>query len=102
MLKHVVMWKFKDEAEGNSKEFNMQYVIKGLSALLGVIPELKDVKLYRDEFHSGGSCDLILICLFDDMEDMLAYQIHPAHVEMKTFIHKVISDRMSADYMIDE
>ncbi len=28
MLKHVVMWKFKDEAEGNSKEFNMQYVIK--------------------------------------------------------------------------
>ena len=21
MLKHVVMWKFKDEAEGNSKEF---------------------------------------------------------------------------------
>ena len=43
MLKHVVMWKFKDEAEGNSKEFNMQYVIKGLSALLGVVPELKDV-----------------------------------------------------------
>lgn len=101
MLKHVVMWKFKDEAEGNSKEFNMQYVIKGLSALLGVVPELKDVELHRDRLHSGGSCDLILICTFDDMEGMLAYQIHPAHVEMKTFIHKVISDRMSADYVIE-
>lgn len=102
MLKHVVMWKFKDEAEGNSKEFNMQYVVNGLSALLGVIPELKDVKLYRDELHSGGSCDLALICVFDDMKDMLAYQVHPAHVEMKTFIHKVISDRMCVDYTIDE
>lgn len=90
-----------EQAEGNPKTLNMQYVIDGLSALLGVVPELKQIELHPDVLHSGGSYDMVLICTFDSMEAMLAYQNHPAHLEMKKFIHKVITERATVDYIID-
>ncbi len=101
-FKHVVMWRFKAEAEGNTKEENMQKVIDGLYALRGVVPELMDVELHRDILHGGGSYDVILICTFADLDAMLSYQIHPAHMKMRDFIHKVITERVTIDYVIDQ
>lgn len=98
MLKHIVMWRFMQQAEGCSKEENMDKVIEGLSALYGVVPELKGIALKKDVLHSSGSYDLMLICDFEDMAGMQAYQVHPAHQAMRSFIHKVISDRATVDY----
>ena len=41
MLKHIVMWKFKDFAEGKSKIENAQWMKEHLESLIGVIPEIK-------------------------------------------------------------
>ena len=41
MIRHVVMWKFKENAEGKTKEENMAIVTEKLYALLPVISELK-------------------------------------------------------------
>ena len=101
-LKHIVMWKFKEEAEGCSREENIEKVISGLSALMGVVPELKHIELHPDILHSSGSYDLMLTCCVDSMDAMQAYQVHPAHVEMKSFIHKVITDRATVDFMVND
>ena len=36
------------------------------------------------------------------MDAMQAHQVHPAHVEMKSFIHKVITDRATVDFMVND
>ena len=101
-LKHIVMWKFADEAEGSPKEYNMQYVRKGLSALMGVVPELLDMEIHRDTLCGDGSFDMILICTFEDMDAMQAYQVHPKHMEMRKFIRKVITARSTVDYVVED
>lgn len=97
-LKHVVMWKFADEAEGNSKEYNMRYVRESLSALMGVVPELLDMEICRDCLHGDSSFDMVLICTFEDMDAMQAYQVHPSHLAARSFIRKVIIGRATVDY----
>ena len=37
MLKHIVFWKFKDEAEGRSKEENMELIREGLMGLVAAL-----------------------------------------------------------------
>ena len=41
MIRHVVMWKFKSEAEGKTKEENMTLVRDALYALVPIISEIK-------------------------------------------------------------
>ena len=36
MIKHIVMWKFKDGEEENTKKF-----LEGLNSLKNIIPEIK-------------------------------------------------------------
>lgn len=38
MLKHVVMWKLKETAEGKTKLKNAQFMKEHLEALWGVVP----------------------------------------------------------------
>ena len=39
MIKHIVMWKFKENEEENMKKF-----LKGLNSLKEIIPEIKNME----------------------------------------------------------
>jgi hypothetical protein len=41
---------------------------------------------------------IALICDFDDIEGLNAYQVHPAHVEFAKFIGTVKTERACIDY----
>ena len=45
---------------------------------------------------------MILICTFEDMDAMQAYQVHPKHMEMRKFIRKVITARSTVDYVVED
>jgi len=45
MIKHIVMWRFKKEAEGKTKEENIQIIKKDLEALKGVIPQINELEV---------------------------------------------------------
>ena len=40
MLKHVVMWKFKDGVEGKSRRDQALWMKEHLEALVGVVPQI--------------------------------------------------------------
>jgi hypothetical protein len=46
MIKHIVMWNFKNEGEGKTREENMAIVRDRLYALLPIIPEIKKMEIY--------------------------------------------------------
>lgn len=97
MIKHVVMWKFKESADGRSAQENMRIAAARLYALRGVIGELKSMKIYTDISHTDMSMDMMLDTEFDTVEDMKSYAVNPEHKKVSAFIRSVIESRVVLD-----
>ena len=97
MIRHVVLWKFKDSAQSASKEENMKLASERLYALRPIIPELRRMEIGADISHTEMSYDLFLLTEFDSVEDMKIYAEHPAHKEVSKFIRSVIESRVVLD-----
>ena len=102
ILKHVVMWRFLDEAEGRTKSENMKFAADNLRALVGVAPTLLALRIGEDELHSPASYDMCLICDFADLEGMLAYRDFPQHRAVSAYIGKVTYARVVSDFFVEE
>ena len=97
MIRHVVMWKFKTEAEGKNKEENMQAVKDMLYSLVPLIPEIKRMEIGVDLSHTSASMDLMLLTEFDSLEDLKTYAVHPEHLLVAEYVGKVVENRVVLD-----
>ena len=93
MIRHVVMWKFKDE----NKKNNMLHAREILYALKPVIPELRRMEIGFDVSGTDMSYDMMLLTEFDSVEDMKTYAAHPEHLKVSSFIRSVILQRVVLD-----
>ncbi len=100
MLKHIVMWQFKDEAEGRTKTENLLHVKKLLDALPAVIPFIRKLEVGLNEYPSSMASDMVLVTEFDSKADLDLYAVHPEHVKISEYIGKVRSARSVVDYSI--
>jgi len=98
MVKHIVMWKFKESAEGRSAAENMELVKDRLYALVGVIDEIKKMEVGIDISHKNGSMDLALITEFESAEALGVYAVHPEHLKVVDLVRKVTETRVVLDY----
>jgi hypothetical protein len=48
MIKHIVMWKLEENAEGNTKLENAKIIKEKLEALVGIIPEIVELEVGID------------------------------------------------------
>ncbi len=96
MIVHIVMFKFKDE----SKESNIQEVVKRLNALLELIPELKSMEVGVNFTDSERAFDLSLYSTFDTKEELQAYAVHPEHLKVVELIKSVTLESKVVDYEI--
>ena len=101
MIRHVVMWKFKNEAEGKTREENMAIVRERLYALPAIIPELKKMEIGADISHTEMSMDLMLLTEFESVADMKIYAEHPEHKKVSVYVRRVIESRVVLDAEID-
>ena len=99
MLKHVVVWKFADSAEGKTKEENLNIVKDSLYALCGIIPQIKKMEIGIDVSGTEMSGDIILITEFENKEDLKIYAEHPEHVKVSQYVTKVCLSRTVVDYI---
>ncbi|MBR2387795.1 MAG: Dabb family protein [Clostridia bacterium] len=93
MIKHVVMWKFKEE----NKAENLKKAKEMLLALPAIIGELKKMEVYFDITGSDMSMDMMLDTEFLSVEDMKTYAVHPEHLKVSAFIRSVIESRVVLD-----
>lgn len=98
MVKHVVMWKLKENAEGADKKTNAIIIKKKLEALTSSVPG--SYKMEVGINYNPGGYDVVLNSQFSDHDTLESYQIHPDHIRVKEFIQKVTSDRVVADYIV--
>jgi hypothetical protein len=92
MIKHIVMWKFKDETvEADKLEMKRQ-----LEALKGVVPNLGDIEIGLNTAESPAAMDMVLSSEFQTMEDLKAYVVHPEHQKAVLMIRDPVAPSLFA------
>lgn len=99
MVKHIVMWKLKEEAHGNNKVTNARLIKEKLEDLNGKIDVLLKVEVGID-ILGCGNYDIALYAEVARREDLDIYQNHPLHQAILPFIKEVNCSRVAVDYEI--
>ena len=100
MIKHIVMFKLKD-ADGRSEYENAVEAQKRFDNVIANVKELKKGEVVINSKDAPESNYTIsLLCDFETIADLNAYQVHPAHVNFAKFLGTVKTDRACIDYEI--
>lgn len=100
MIKHIVMWKLKETAEGSDAAANAAKMKTMLEALNGRIEGLRYLEVSADIVESEPECHVVLYSEIESEEALKGYQVHPEHQECVAFIKKVVSERRVLDYKV--
>lgn len=98
MIRHIVMWKLKDEAEGADRQTNMQKVRQLLESCRDCVPGILEFEVGLAADGHEATHDVVLNSLFASREALDAYQAHPRHVAIKPFMGAVRAERACLDY----
>jgi quinol monooxygenase YgiN len=100
MVKHIVVWKLKDDAEEGSKKDNALQVKRLLESLKNEIPGVINLEVGIDFSVTATSGDIVLYSEFADRAALEAYQAHPSHQNAAQLVRSVVSERRMVDYEI--
>lgn len=100
MIKHVVCWKVKDQAEGLSKVEILDQMKGMLDALPAKINVIRDFEVGRNIIESDRAFDLTLHSGFESLSDLKMYATHPDHLVVVDFFKKVVEKAVSVDYEV--
>lgn len=97
MIKHIVLFKMRDDIDAQQKETELEVIKAGLEALLGVVPSLRSMEVGIN-CNPAEKFDLALISTFDDLEGLNAYAVHPDHVAVGKRIRAMLDVRACNDF----
>jgi len=100
MIKHIVVFKMKNHAEGADKSKNVQEFKSRLEALKGLIDEIRFFEVGINVTDASAAYDLALYSEFDTIEALHRYQKHPEHLKVADFMQRVCDSRVVADYVV--
>ena len=82
MVKHIILWKFKEELTAEQKQQCAAEIKAGLEGLAGKIEGLTDIHVYTEGLPTSNF-DIMLDSTVTDTEALAYYAGHPAHVKVK-------------------
>lgn len=102
MVKHIILWKLKEELSEEEKKQVKTEIKAGLEGLQGKIPGLVSIRVQTEKLASSNA-DLMLDSLFTDEEALKGYSVHPAHVEVAdTKVRPYAQIRICLDFEQEE
>lgn len=78
MVKHIILWKLKEEFNNNEIKSEMK---KELELLKGIIPGLLEIKIQTEKLATSNA-DVMLYSEFEDEASLKGYAVHPEHVRV--------------------
>lgn len=81
MIKHIILWKIKEEKTDEEKNEIKKNVKAGLEGLAGKIPGLLEIHVQAESLASS-TADLMLDSTFDSADSLKNYATHPEHVKV--------------------
>lgn len=99
MVKHIVLFKLKDEAPEAQKLEAMNRFKAAIEALPARIPVIRKVEVGLN-INPGETWSIGLYSEFDSLEDVKTYAVHPDHVAAGKLLAEVKESRACVDYEI--
>lgn len=101
MIKHIVIWKLKEHAEGKSRQENVLQLKNELESLNGKIPGLIHLEVgININKQSEDDSDVILYSEFENKQALENYYPHPEHKKIVPFAQAIRSERRVIDYEV--
>lgn len=98
MVRHIILWKLKDEYTDAQKAEIMADAKQALEALVGVVPGLTALTLHVEGLASSNA-DMMLESTLESEDALKGYQVHPAHVAAaNTFVRPFTATRLCLDF----
>ena len=95
MLKHIVLFKLKDNSEKN--RMHVKGVLLGMK---GKIPELADFEVGLDVVDADYSFDVAFVARFSSRQQLEGYRSHPLHKEVSQYVKGLSLDFVKVDYEV--
>lgn len=100
MVKHVILWKLKEEYDESQKAEIKAGIKEGLEGLKGQIPGMIDIKVNINPLPSSNA-DLMLDSSFENYEALKGYSVHPKHVAVADGkVRPFTAERTCMDYEV--
>jgi hypothetical protein len=100
VIRHIVMWKLKETAEGASRAENAQKLKVRLEGCRDIVPGILHVEVGIAQPRLDSTYDVVLVSDFADKTALDAYQVHPTHEALKAFVTAVRESRACVDYVL--
>ena len=98
MVKHMIIWKLKDELADKAATANE--IKAALEGLVGKIDGLLEMHILTERFPCSAG-DVMMDSAFTDYEALEFYQKHPLHQEIANgLVRPAAAQRLSFDYEI--
>ncbi len=81
MVKHIILWKLKEEFTLSQKDEIKLGIKEGLEGLLGKIPGLLEIKVQTNPLPTSNA-DVMLDSTFENEDALKEYAKHPLHVDV--------------------
>lgn len=97
MVKHIVLFKLKDEVSAERRLAAARAFKEAIEALPARIPVIRQVEVGLN-INPGETWSIALYSEFDTLEDVKAYAAHPDHVAAGALLAEVRESRACVDY----
>lgn len=99
MVKHIVLFKLKDELTNSEKMAIGEQFKTAIEALPASISVIRKVEVGLN-INSAETWDIALYSEFDSLDDVKLYAAHPDHVAAASIIASAKESRSCVDYQI--
>lgn len=82
MVKHIILWKLREDLSAEEKISVKAGIKAGLEGLQGVVPGLLSIQVQTDGVLPTSNADVMLDCTLESADALKGYAQHPAHVEV--------------------
>lgn len=97
MVKHIVLFKLKNEISAEEKQVVALKFKSAIEALPTVIPFIKHVEVGIN-INPDEQWNIALYSEFNTLEEVKSYAVHPAHVAAAKLLADVKESRSCVDY----
>lgn len=101
MVKHIILWKLREELSAEEKRNVSEAIKKGLEGLQGQVPGLVAIHVQIDGLLDSSNADVMLDSTLESPEALRGYAVHPAHVAVANGVVRPNTQvRMCLDYEV--
>ena len=98
MVKHIVVWRLRNDLTAAARESALQRIKRGFEALAGKIPGLKTIEIGIDYGQGTDASDLVLYSEFESRAALAGYESHAEHLALVPMVRAVRTEKRVVDY----